>query len=58
MLGFLTIVFIALVIFARKWEPFQFWYFDKFGKRFRDREEREEVPDLEMIDYDAFINYQ
>ena len=32
--------------------------FLKFGKRFKDREEKEEVAVLEQRDYDAYINYK
>ena len=53
----LTVTTIALVIFARMWPRFEFWCFVKFGKRFKDREEKEEVATLEQRDYDAFINY-
>ena len=54
--GMLTVTTIALVVFARMWTRFEFWCFVKFGKRFKDREEKEEVANLEQRDYDAFIS--
>ena len=57
-IGLLAASTIALIIFARMWTTIEFWCFVKFGKRFKDREEKEEVATLEQRDYDAFINYK
>ena len=57
-MGLLIVVTTALVIFARMWVKIEFWCFLKFGKRFKDREEKEEVAVLEQRDYDAYINYK
>ena len=44
------------IIVAKKWSIIKFWLFLKFGIKFKDKAET--VPNLAVLDYDAFVNYK
>ena len=52
--GVLVASLVALGI--KKWDLIKFWLFLKFGIQFKDKTEM--VENLDVLDYDAFINYK
>ena len=50
----ILILNVPIAIILAKWQTIKFWMFIQFGIKFKDKDE---VEDLEKMDYDGFVNY-
>ena len=50
----ILILNVPIAIILAKWQTIKFWMFVRFGIKFKDEDE---VEDLKKMDYDGFVNY-